>query len=222
MTTSRRFDAWPARADAELDRILGSAPIPDDVPLSQRIRDVAGDDYELPPPPPAPPSFPLPDPADAEPPRRSADVVTWARRAALVAVAVGAALALITGLTSPPAHAATAAPATVSVGPSAPTCRAALTYGEVRVTRTTGRIGNGERRYWTSVTLATTGDEFRLVVNRVVGRDPISGVVNRVQRGIGGDVNAPRSWGASSRTSSVVLHVAGIDINTGRIFVLSC
>lgn len=135
------------------------------------------------------------------------------------AFAAAGAAALIVGLTL-----AAPGPAHAAVGPSAGgPCRAPLSSGEAVITRDTRWIGNGERRYWTVVTLTTTGDQYRLVVNRGVGSDPISGVVNRVQRGITGNIDAARSYGFSSRTKTVVAHVAGVDTITGRIFrIASC
>lgn len=211
--------------DRELDHIMSSAAPAPDAPLSERIREVAGLDYYPDPeqpeaadstPAPAPPPQPEPEPAAV---RRRFDIEKWARRAALAFVAAGALLALVLGIAGPPAHAATAAPAMFGSGP----CSAPLTYGQAVVIRTTGRVNvSEERRYYTSVILRSTGDQYRLVVDRGVGRDPISGIVNRVQHGATGSVNAPVSWGFYSRTGSVAAHVAGVDENTGRIFQVSC
>lgn len=99
-------------------------------------------------------------------------------------------------------------------------CTAPLSRGRAVVTRSTGRVSDGAARYWTSITLTSTGDPFLLVVNRGVGQDPISRVIVRAARGITGTVGAgqTRSWGFHSRDGHVVASVAGVDQATGRIF----
>lgn len=121
--------------------------------------------------------------------------------------------------------AATVSTATLLAAPAAaaPTsgnrCTAPLTYGSAVVTRTTGSIGGG--RHWTSITLGTDGDGYRLVWNRGYGYGTKGSLTVRA-RGIVGEVHGTRSWGFVSRTGETLASVGGVDVNTGRYFEIDC
>lgn len=140
--------------------------------------------------------------------------------------AAGAAITAAAALAgAAPSHAAVSRETTAAVGPSAPGrgCSAALSDGRLVVSRQTGWIGeSAERRYWTAVHLATTGDAVVLVTDRGIGANPITGLIVRVQRGATGIVDVPISWGFSSRSGAVVVHVSGVDQDTGKIVRVSC
>jgi hypothetical protein len=135
-------------------------------------------------------------------------------------------LAAAAGITAAAALAATpasaAAPASARGVPgvySGRSCSAPLSYGHALVTRQTGYVGAG--RYWTSMTMVSTGDEFRLVTDRLEGIGSRGTMIRRA-RGITGTVNTSRSWGAHSRTPNMRAVVRGVDKITGKYFAITC
>lgn len=115
---------------------------------------------------------------------------------ALAAAALAVAALTLTG--PAPAQAA---------GYSGGSCQVKLTYGAAVASYTTTGTLFGSA---THVSLATTGDQYRLVADRVytAGGPPA--------RGITGDVDAPRGWTARGGYSPrVMLSVAVVDTVTG-------
>jgi hypothetical protein len=222
VTTTR--DPRDPLAEGRIDEILGSAP-PKFSPLSQQILDGAGPEEARP--------APLADVVEGELNRADAldpDDTATARRTPLginaVWVVVGAVIALCALITAAgavgigPAAAPKAHASEIGSIVSARSCSAPLSYGRATVTRTTGKIGN--RRYWTSIHLGTTGNRYKLVTDRFHGLGT-KGTIIRRARGVTGIVTyAGRSWGGHSRTPNIVAIVNGVDQVTGRIIQIAC
>jgi len=112
-----------------------------------------------------------------------------------------------------------ARPATAAFGGSGTPCRIPLAAGEARITRTTQSIGH--REHWTSITLSTTGDGYRLVTNRAIGYGTKGSLVVR-GRGFTGDVIQTRSYGIRTKTGRVLASVAVVDLNNGQTGKATC